>query len=115
VSAGTGKMSFPEFVAFLGQNPITLVLFIAIFVVEITLLAVALIDWVRRPPEQMVGNRYLWLVLIIFVNMIGPILYLVIARKKPPAADSAEGPPSGESASKAVDVLYGDGDETEPR
>jgi hypothetical protein len=104
-----------EFLAALTTSPAGSIFLAALVLVELSLFAVALIDWVRRPADQIKGNRILWLVLIAFVNMIGPIVYLLFARKAPLADDAAGGAATAESASKAVDVLYGPGDKIEPQ
>jgi hypothetical protein len=38
----------------------------------------ALVDLARRPAAN--GPRWLWALIIIFVNIIGPILYFLIGR-----------------------------------
>jgi hypothetical protein len=56
----------------------------------LVLLVVALVDLVRRPPEQWDAsghNQIVWALIVIFVGFIGPLLYLLIAR---PALDAAQ-------------------------
>lgn len=50
-----------------------------IFVINFILLLVAIIDLVRN--ENTKGPKWLWFIIILFVNIIGPILYFVIGRR----------------------------------
>ena len=49
-------------------------------ILGITLLAVALIDLVKR-KHVTGGNKIIW-VLVIFIQIIGPVIYLVAGRKE---------------------------------
>jgi len=51
---------------------------IPILILELILLAVALVDLARR--ERTRGPKWVWVLIIVFVNIIGPILYLVVGR-----------------------------------
>ncbi|MCK4831894.1 MAG: PLDc_N domain-containing protein [Anaerolineales bacterium] len=42
-------------------------------------MAAALLDMRKRPATK--GPRWLWIVIILFVNTIGPIAYFVIGRE----------------------------------
>jgi hypothetical protein len=53
---------------------------IPIIVLQLVLLAVALLDLVRR--ERTRGPKWMWVLIILFVNIIGPILYLVVGREE---------------------------------
>ncbi len=53
-------------------------LLIPILLIQWALVIYALVDLVRR--EQTKGSKWLWLVVILFINFIGPILYLVLGR-----------------------------------
>ena len=47
------------------------------------LLIMALVDLVRRPADVWVEsgqNQLVWALIVIFVGVVGPLLYLVIAR-----------------------------------
>jgi len=50
-------------------------------VLQLMLLAAALIDIRRRPADAINGNKRLWTI-IVFVNFIGPIAYFVFGRKR---------------------------------
>ncbi len=55
-------------------------LLIPIVIVEIILLVAALSDLIRQPALR--GPKWVWVLVILFVNLIGPILYFVLARKE---------------------------------
>ena len=76
-------------------------------VVELGLFVYALVDWVRRPAEEFNGNRWLWLLLIAFLNIIGPIIYLLAGRKRSVIEAAAPVTPTADRASAAADALYG--------
>lgn len=53
-------------------------LLIPIFIIQLGLMVYALIDLIRRPKTK--GPKWLWVIVILFINLIGPIVYLVIGR-----------------------------------
>ena len=56
-------------------------LIIPLILVEIGLVAFALYDLVKRKRVKG-GNKWVWGVIIVVVNLIGPILYFVIGREE---------------------------------
>lgn len=55
-------------------------LLLPIFVLQLGLMAAGLIDLWRR--EQVTGgNKWIWALVIIFINIIGPIAYFTFGRK----------------------------------
>jgi len=54
-------------------------LLIPVAIVQLVLLIVALIDLSKR--ERTRGPKWVWALVIIFVNIVGPILYFVIGRE----------------------------------
>ncbi|GAB4150896.1 MAG: hypothetical protein Fur0021_14100 [Candidatus Promineifilaceae bacterium] len=48
--------------------------------IQFALLLAALLDLLRRPKTR--GPKWLWIILILFVQMIGPIAYFVIGREE---------------------------------
>jgi drug/metabolite transporter (DMT)-like permease len=52
---------------------------IPLIILQLILLTVALVDLVRR--ERTRGPKWLWAILIIFGELVGPILYFVIGRE----------------------------------
>jgi hypothetical protein len=47
---------------------------------------IALLDLIRRKRAK--GPKWLWAIVIIFVNIIGPIVYLLFGREESDAGDS---------------------------
>jgi len=62
-----------------------------LIIVEIALLVYAILDVVK--PERIVkgGNKTIWVLIIVFVNFIGPIIYLTVGREGAPW-DTPSGP-----------------------
>ena len=54
-------------------------LLIPLVIVQIGLVVIALWDLIKR--EQTRGPKWLWVLVIFFVNFIGPIIYLVVGRQ----------------------------------
>lgn len=78
--------------------------------VEIT----ALVVLVRTPVERLVlGKKWPWVLLILFVNLVGAIVFLAAGRKPAPAVDSMamQVPPAGagQTGADLADTLYGSG------
>jgi len=103
----------------LADLPTGVLVFLAVAgLVQLTLDVVALVDLVRRPVDRVaMGNKWIWVAIILLVNMLGAILYLVVGRKPAPAAEVPV--PSAPSASRTeniADSLYGRRDDgTGPR
>ena len=55
-------------------------LLIPIILVEIVLVAIALVDLIRR--ERTRGPKWVWVLVILFFNLIGPIVYLLFGREE---------------------------------
>ena len=53
---------------------------IPIILLQLALIVVALFDLSRRPKVN--GPRWLWVILIIFINFIGPVAYFLIGRQE---------------------------------
>ncbi|MBF8285713.1 MAG: transcriptional regulator [Chloroflexi bacterium RBG_16_63_12] len=52
---------------------------IPILILQLALMIFALVDLIRR--ERTKGPKWLWALIIVFVNLIGPILYFIIGRE----------------------------------
>lgn len=50
-----------------------------LLILQIGLMIAALVDLARR--ERVRGQKWVWAVIIIFINLIGPILYFFIGRE----------------------------------
>ena len=53
---------------------------IPIILLELALMAVALVDLLRR--ERTRGPKWVWAIVIVFLNLIGPIVYLIFGREE---------------------------------
>lgn len=49
---------------------------------ELILIIVALVDLVRREPDQVNGSKVMWTLIILFISTIGPICYFILGRKE---------------------------------
>ncbi len=56
-------------------------LLIPLLVIQLVLIGIALRDLVRRKRVKG-GNKLLWGLVIVFIQYIGPILYLTIGREE---------------------------------
>lgn len=54
-------------------------LLIPVILIQIGLMVVALWDLIKR--EQTRGPKWVWVLVIVFLNLIGPIVYLVVGRQ----------------------------------
>jgi hypothetical protein len=52
---------------------------IPVLIIQLGLMVAALLDLVKR--EQTRGPKWMWVVIIIFVNLIGPIIYFLLGRE----------------------------------
>ncbi|OIJ15211.1 transcriptional regulator [Anaerobacillus arseniciselenatis] len=57
----------------------TVMLLMPIAIIQIILAIVALIDLVRT--EETYGPKWMWLLIILFISLFGPILYFTIGRR----------------------------------
>lgn len=81
----------------------------AFAVVQVGLDMVALVDLYRRPRAHVaLGNKWIWVLIILLVNLLGAILYFAIGRTPAAPAEVAgrEGRPP-DQVEKIVDSLYG--------
>jgi Phospholipase_D-nuclease N-terminal len=53
---------------------------IPIVLIQLGLMVVALVDLARRARTR--GPKWLWVLVIVFVNWIGPIVYFVLGREE---------------------------------
>ncbi len=52
---------------------------IPILILQLALMIFALVDLIRR--ERTKGPKWLWAVIIVVVNLVGPILYFIVGRE----------------------------------
>lgn len=60
-------------------NSTTFMLILPVVIIQLILMVVALIDWMRT--EKTNGSKWLWLFVILLLSLIGPILYFIIGRR----------------------------------
>lgn len=59
--------------------PIPMSALIPIIVIELILLIVALVDCAKS--EETNGPKWVWIIIIVLVEILGPVLYFVFGRK----------------------------------
>lgn len=85
-----------------------LVVLIVLGLVQLTLDVVALVDLVRRPVDRVaLGNKWVWVAIILLVNLLGAILYLVVGRKPAQAVPVQPAARPAPAAGSIADALYG--------
>jgi hypothetical protein len=52
-----------------------------LLIIEIILLVVALVDLIRREQVKYFP-KWLWAIIILLLNLIGPVVYLIIGREE---------------------------------
>jgi hypothetical protein len=52
---------------------------IPVLLIQLGLMIAALLDLVKR--EKTRGPKWLWILIILFVNLIGPIIYFLVGRE----------------------------------
>ena len=57
---------------------------IPVILIEVVLVVIALVDLVKREYVRG-GNKIVWALLIVFVGIIGPAVYLIAGRQEKPS------------------------------
>ncbi len=73
-------------------DPSILLLIVPLAIVQLTLLILAVVDLLRDDRRVRGGNKGVWAVVIVFVNLVGPILYFLVGREDGPPPDDAPAP-----------------------
>ena len=55
-------------------------LLIPVLVLELGLMIYCLVDVIRRPKTR--GPKWMWIVIVVVINSLGPIAYLIIGREE---------------------------------
>lgn len=101
----------------LADLPVGLLVALGVLVVvEMALLVIALLAWARTPETHMPPpNRWVWLALILFLQILGPIAFLIARRGRARAVGESNDEPTPparraarQRADDTVDLLYGD-------
>jgi len=51
-----------------------------IFLIQVALMIFALADLIQR--EHTRGPKWMWVLIIVFINIIGPVVYLFVGREE---------------------------------
>lgn len=82
---------------------------LSILVVQIALLGVSLVVLWRTPRERLVLERaWPWVLIIVLVNVIGPIVFLAVGRRAAPVEVEQGAEPRADSVVRTVGNLYGE-------
>jgi hypothetical protein len=79
-------------------------------VAEVVLDVIALVDLYRRPAASVtLPSKWIWVAIIVLVNLLGAILYFAIGRiRTPNVTDGTQSAPTrSRSAAEIADSLYG--------
>ena len=91
-----------------GLSTTTLIGIAVLVIAQLTLMVSALVSLVRRPATAVRGPKWLWALIIVFGELIGPILYFALARAPEQVDVAASGSASVSQRTESVaDVLYG--------
>ena len=74
-----------------GIPPVVFALVIPIVAIQVALILLAAFDLLREERRVRGGSKALWAVIIVFVNLFGPILYFLVGREEGPV-DTTPGP-----------------------
>jgi hypothetical protein len=66
---------------FLGISGMFLLLLIPLILLQLGLMIWALLDVIKRERVKG-GNKVVWILIIVLVNIIGPIIYLLVGREE---------------------------------
>lgn len=61
------------------SNSDLLIMLIPVIILQFTLMVVSLVHILRHDTYK-VGTRLIWVLVVIFINFLGPILYFAIGR-----------------------------------
>ena len=75
-----------------GFDPAILLLAVPLLLVELGLLVLAVADLLRDDRRVRGGSKPMWALIIVFVNLIGPILYFLVGRDESPVGPVEPGP-----------------------
>lgn len=84
---------------------------IPLLVVQAALMVAALIDLLRRPHVTLGDRKWAWALIILLLNLLGPILYFALGRVKYVSGEQArpvvDMDVAEQKAQAIVDKLYG--------
>lgn len=82
---------------------------VALGIVQVAVEVAALVVLAKTPAERVrLSKKWPWVLIILFVNLVGAIVFLAAGRLPAPASGEAGSQgAAGETMARAVDVLYG--------
>ena len=103
-----------RFARLLDVSPTVAAILLILVATQLALQVYALVDLARRDAVRG-DKKWVWAIVIAFGNFVGAIAYLAVGRT-PTMADastaaSGASTPGGDAARRAVDTLYGPGNE----
>ncbi len=80
-----------------------------LLLLQLTLQIVALVLLVKTPSDRITigGRKWVWALIIILGELVGPILFFILGRKPAPAIEPSVAAPAASRAAEAADALYG--------
>jgi ABC-2 type transport system ATP-binding protein len=73
-------------------DPTLLALIVPLIVIQLAMMILAIVDLLRDDRAVRGGSKAVWAVIIVFINLIGPILYFIVGREDGPVEPKAPGP-----------------------
>lgn len=55
-------------------------LFAPLLIIQFILMAIAIFDWATA--KEMNGPKWMWFCLILFLSIVGPVLYFIFGRRQ---------------------------------
>ena len=80
-----------------GLDPTVLLLVVPVVLIQLGLLVFSVVDLLRGDRQVRGGSKPMWAMIIVFVNLLGPILYLLVGREdrsaepRPPRPEAMPG------------------------
>lgn len=111
-------MSYSAATLDLSAIPVWLLVAGAIFgIAQIAFEIWTLVKMLQMPADKLTlgGRKWLWAIIILFINWIGAILFWLIGRKPEAAVDMTPSTSAASRAEAAADALYGARDDESAR
>lgn len=89
-----------------------IIVLVVVATLELALVIWALVDLVSRPRTSLLP-RWAWAVIVLLLNLIGPLLYLAIGRASPEVVDDRRLPGVSSDDPAIADVTHAGGDDAQ--
>lgn len=87
--------------------PVLIVLAVAV-VVQLALAVTALVLLARMQRDRvLLGMKWPWVLIIVFINIVGPIVFFAVGRRPAPAVESSASTDDATDVARTVASLYG--------